>query len=84
MVHDSKFLQLNSKLPLNNPKNLHRLMKPDPLALKSALRKREIELQKLMQQMKQDKLHSSTVFKNLQSELDVVKTQLASTDTVKK
>jgi hypothetical protein len=51
-------------------------MKPDPMALKLALRKREQELQKIINQMKNDKLHSSTVYKNLEQELDTVKTKL--------
>lgn len=51
-------------------------MKPDSLALKNALRKREAELQKLIHQMKQDNLHSSTVYKNLENELGNVKTKL--------
>jgi len=51
-------------------------MKPDPVAMKNALRKREVELQKLMNQMKQDNLHSSPVYKNLEKELHTVKSQL--------
>ena len=55
----------------------HRLgMKPDPLAMKAALRKREEELQKIIRQMKQDNLHSSPVYRNLEQELATVKTQL--------
>lgn len=53
-----------------------RYMKPDPLAMKSALRKREEELQKIIRQMKQDNLHSSPVYRNLEQELATVKTQL--------
>jgi hypothetical protein len=55
-------------------------MKPDPMALKNALRKREVELQKIINQMKQDDLHSSPVFKNLAQELDTVKTKLTGSD----
>jgi hypothetical protein len=51
-------------------------MKPDPMALKAALRKREMELQKIIWQMKQDNLHSSKVYKNLEYELESLKTQL--------
>lgn len=51
-------------------------MKPDPMTLKAALRKRELELQKIIRQMKQDNLHSSAVFKNLEQELETVKNQL--------
>jgi hypothetical protein len=51
-------------------------MKPDPLALKAALRKREEELQKIIRQMKQDELHTSPVYKNLEEELESVKTRL--------
>jgi hypothetical protein len=50
-------------------------MKPDPLAMKILLRRREAELQKLIRQMKQDKLHSSPVYKNLEEELETLKTQ---------
>lgn len=56
-------------------------MKPDPLAMKAVLRKREEELQKIIRQMKQDNLHSSPVYKNLEQELATVKTQL--TDSIK-
>lgn len=51
-------------------------MKPDPLAMKFLLQRREAELQKLIRQMKQDKLHSSPVYRNLEEELEAVKTQL--------
>lgn len=44
--------------------------------MKAALRKREIELQKIIRQMKQDNLHSSPVYKNLEQELETVKTKL--------
>ncbi len=51
-------------------------MKPDPMTLRALLRKREAELQKIIRQMKQDNLHSSTVYKNLEQELESVKTQI--------
>lgn len=51
-------------------------MKPDPLTLKAALRKRELELQKIIRQMKQDNLHSSPVYRNLEQELESVKSKL--------
>lgn len=51
-------------------------MKPDPMSLKLALRKRELELLKIIRQMKQDNLHSSPVYKNLEQELETVKNQL--------
>lgn len=50
-------------------------MKPDPIAMKAALKKREVELQKIIRQMKQDNLHSSPVFRNLESELETIKKQ---------
>jgi hypothetical protein len=51
-------------------------MKPDPIAMKAILRKRETELKKIILQMKDDKLHSSTVYRNLEQELHSVKTKL--------
>ena len=51
-------------------------MKPDSQALKVSLQKRELELQRLIRQMKFDQLHQSTVYKNLELELDSVKMQL--------
>jgi hypothetical protein len=51
-------------------------MKPDPLKMKLALRKREVSLQKIIRQMKQDNLHSSPVYKNLQEQLETLKAQL--------
>ncbi len=56
-------------------------MKPDPSAMKILLRKREAELQKLIRQMKHDKLHSSPVYKNLAQELEALKNELTSSDT---
>ncbi|HET9486910.1 MAG TPA: hypothetical protein VFO54_05725 [Chryseosolibacter sp.] len=53
-------------------------MKPDPLAMKLLLQKREAELQKLIRQMKQDKLHTSPVYRNLEDELETIKNQLTS------
>lgn len=54
-------------------------MKPDPIAMKLLLRKREMELQKIIRQMKQDKLNSSPVYKNLEEELEKLKSQLTGT-----
>ncbi|MBT1702324.1 hypothetical protein [Chryseosolibacter indicus] len=51
-------------------------MKPDPVAMKNALKKREAELQKIIKQMNQDKLVSSPVYKNLTQELEKVKSKL--------
>jgi hypothetical protein len=51
-------------------------MKPDPMTLKALLRKREAELQKIIRQMKDDNLHSSPVYRNLESELETVKNKL--------
>lgn len=57
-------------------------MKPDPLAMKFLLQRRELELQKLIRQMKHDNLHTSPVYKTLEHELDAVKNRL--TDQEKK
>lgn len=57
-------------------------MKPDPSAMKFLLQRRELELQKLIRQMKQDNLHSSPVYRNLEQELETVKNRL--TDPEKK
>lgn len=54
-------------------------MKPDPMTLKSVLRKRQEELQKIIRQMKDDKLHSSPVYKNLSQELERLKSELTTT-----
>jgi hypothetical protein len=51
-------------------------MKSDVRALKASLLKRELELQRLIRQMKFDQLHHSPVYKNLELELDSVKSQL--------
>ena len=51
-------------------------MKPDPLAMKFLLQRRELELQKLIRQMKHDKLHTSPVYKTLEQELDAFKNRL--------
>jgi hypothetical protein len=55
-------------------------MKPDPIALKNALKKREAELQNIIRQMKQDNLHSSPVYKNLEQELETVKSKITVSD----
>jgi hypothetical protein len=59
-------------------------MKPDAQALKASLLKRELELQRLIRQMKLDQLHQSPVYKNLELELDSVKIQLGVQPTEKK
>ena len=59
-------------------------MKPDAQALKASLLKRELELQRLIRQMKLDQLHQSPVYKNLELELDSVKIQLGGEPTEKK
>lgn len=46
------------------------------MTLKALLRKREAELQKIIRQMKQDNLSTSTVYKNLEQELETVKTKI--------
>jgi hypothetical protein len=51
-------------------------MTPDYKAMKQALQKKELELQRLLRQMQFDKLNNSKVFKNLESELSRVKQQL--------
>ena len=51
-------------------------MKPDPMTLKAILRKREMELQKIIRQMKNDNLSSGTLYRNLEQELESVKTKL--------
>jgi hypothetical protein len=43
---------------------------------KSALIKREMEIKRLIRQMELDKLQNSTVFKNLERELNVIKHEL--------
>ncbi|HEY9048413.1 MAG TPA: hypothetical protein VIN08_21045 [Ohtaekwangia sp.] len=50
-------------------------MNADPKALKASLQKRELELQRLIRQMKLDQLHNSSVYKNLEQELISIKTQ---------
>jgi hypothetical protein len=48
-------------------------MKPHSAAMKVLLRRREAILQKLIRQMKSDKLDSSAVYKNLENELQSLK-----------
>ncbi len=48
--------------------------------MKAILQKREQELQKIIRQMKNDNLHTSTVYRNLEFELESVKVKL--TDNV--
>ena len=54
-------------------------MKPEDKN-KSALIKREMELKRLIRQMELDKLHNSTVFKNLERELNTIKRELLMND----
>ena len=44
--------------------------------MKALLRKRELELRNIIKQMKTDNLHSSPVYRNLEQELQTLKTQL--------
>ena len=44
--------------------------------MKALLRRREAELQKIIRQMKQDDLQASPVYRNLEHELEVLKSQL--------
>lgn len=50
-----------------------RSMKSHHAEMEMLLRKREAELQKLMRQMKHDKLQTSPVYKNLEQELETLK-----------
>ena len=45
--------------------------------MKSLLRKREAVIQRLINQMKHDKLHSSPVYRNLEEELEALKNQIS-------
>jgi hypothetical protein len=51
-------------------------MNLDPKALRASLLKRELELQRLIRQMKLDQLHQSPVYKNLGQELTTLKKQI--------
>lgn len=55
-------------------------MKPDPQVLKHALRKREAELQNIIRQMKEDNLQASPVYRNLEQELESVKSKITVSD----
>lgn len=55
-------------------------MKPEEMT-NAALVKREMEIKRLMRQMELDKLHNSTVFKNLEQELKTIKHQLIIQDS---
>jgi len=55
-------------------------MKPDPSAMKALLRRRETELQKIIRQMKHDNLQASPVYRNLEHELESLKSQLTTPD----
>ena len=57
------------------------IMKPDAEAMKLTLRKREAELQKLIRQMKDDKLDQGKLYKNLEIELTSVKARLESPES---
>ena len=50
-------------------------MKPHSAAMKVLLRRREAILQKLIRQMKHDNLDSSAVYKNLENELQSLKSE---------
>ena len=69
-------LPINKYLALTKPNPDLNRMNPDFKAMKLTLQKKELELQRLLRQMQLDKLHNSTVFKNLESELKQVKQQL--------
>lgn len=56
-------------------------MKSDPRAVKASLLRRELELQRLIRQMKFDQLHNSHVYRNLEKELVSVKAQLNLTES---
>jgi hypothetical protein len=55
-------------------------MKPEEMT-NAALVKREMELKRLMRQMELDKLHNSTVFKNLDNELKTIRQKLMTQDS---
>jgi hypothetical protein len=51
-------------------------MKPDPTTVAETLRRRQQQLQKIIRQMKDDNLNSSTVYRNLENELESLKSKL--------
>ena len=55
-------------------------MKPEEMS-NASLVKREMELKRLMRQMELDKLHNSTVFKNLDNELKTIRQKLITQDS---
>lgn len=55
-------------------------MKPEEMT-NAALVKREMEIKRLMRQMELDKLHNSTVFKNLEHELNSIRHKLMIQDS---
>ena len=55
-------------------------MNSDVKAMKLALRQRELELQQLIRQMKSDQMNHSKVYKNLEQELDGIKSQIQTSD----
>lgn len=72
----SPCLTLSDILAQPNPKTTPSLiMRLDDKA-KSALIKREMEIKRIIRQMELDKLHRSTVFKNLEQELRSIKHSL--------
>jgi hypothetical protein len=74
-----RFYLISSSQP--KPITLTCSMKPDPRALKASLLRRELELQRLIRQMKFDQLHNSPVYKNLEKKLSSVKAQLNLTES---
>lgn len=62
--------------PNLNPTLAKSSMNSESKALKSSLQKREMEILRLIRQMKFDQLHNSTVYKNLEQELESVKNKL--------
>lgn len=55
-------------------------MKPEEMT-NAALVKREMEIKRLMRQMELDKLHHSTVFRNLDQELKTIRHKLMTQDS---
>jgi hypothetical protein len=55
-------------------------MKPEEMT-NAALVKREMEIKRLMRQMELDKLHNSTVFRNLEHELKNIRHKLMIQDS---
>lgn len=51
-------------------------MKPTVMADKFVLQKKQLELKRIIRQMRLDQLHSSTVYRNLEHELSHLNRQL--------